>query len=68
MNHGPLYLQWAEHAHHMGWERETWLCLLWWAECLPIRDCDDLGLCNGPSDRHDCVDCVKKRLTRYPLV
>lgn len=64
----PQYLQMAELAHGKGWETEMWLCLFWWAETLPIYSCDDLGLCNGVSDKHDCVDCVKKRLTRYPIV
>ena len=62
------YLQMAELAHGKGWDTEMWLCLLWWAESQRIYSCDDLGLCNGVSDKHDCVDCVKKRLTRYPLV
>lgn len=64
----PGYLKMAEIAHREGWTTEMYLCLLWWAETLPIYSCDDLGLCNGVSDKHDCVDCVKKRLTRYPLV
>lgn len=67
MSRQELYLAWAEFSFEQGWDREMWLCLLWWVECLPIYSCDDLGLCNGVSDKHDCVDCVKKRLTRYPL-
>ena len=55
------YLLGAMFCFDRGWETEMYLNLLWWAEANGPYDCDDLGLCNGPNERHDCVDCPKKR-------
>lgn len=48
-------------AHDAGAEQEMYMWLFHWVQTLPIYSCDDLGLCNGPSEKHDCVDCPSKR-------
>ena len=55
-----LFLEAANVSHAMGEDFYVYYFLLCWAQRLPIYSCDDLGLCNGPNEKHDCVDCPKK--------
>ena len=55
------YLDVARFCFYDKLEFEMWCMLFLHVTMLPIYSCDDLGLCNGPNEKHDCVDCPKKR-------